>query len=233
MLYMKIFKKISILISIILCFYNISIKAQDTAFVKKDTTMTFSIDPASGSLVDVYDWKVEPPEGATLPPGTTNSKDISWIGDTGFYKLSVTPTSNLGCVGEPKDLIVKIYSSITELLIKVTWGPDPSPLCSPGSGSATTASIVNVTGYTGMYTISYRVDNGDTTNVTLNTFGTNAVTINSGLNNLSNSVDAIHNVKIVKIKAGSVTQTYSDAEAPRLRVVIKAVPGITDIQYIH
>jgi hypothetical protein len=228
---MKKLYKISILISIILCLYNISIKAQDTAFVKKDTTMTFSIYPASGSLVDFYDWKVEPPEGASLTPGTTNSKDISWIGDTGFYTLSVTPTSNQGCVGEPKNLVVKIYSKIIDLRIKVSWDPDPPPLCSPGSGSAVTASAVHVAGYTGEYTISYRVDFGDTTNVTLNTMGSNMVTIDSGLNNQSSSFEAIHNVKIVKIKAGSVTQTYSDAEAPRLRVVIKTVPGISDIEY--
>jgi hypothetical protein len=228
---MKKLYKISILISIILCLYNISIKAQDTAFVKKDTTMTFSIYPASGSLVDVYDWRVEPPEGAVLPPGTTNSKDISWIGDTGFYTLSVTPTSNQGCVGEPKSLIVRIYSDTAEFKIKVAWDPDPPPLCSPGSGSATTTSTVHITGYAGEYAISYRVDYGDTTNVTLNTSGYDTVTINNGLNNLSSSFDAIHNVKIVKIKAGSVTQTYSDAEAPRLRVVIKALPSISDIEY--
>jgi hypothetical protein len=228
---MKKLYKISILISIILCLYHISIKAQDTAFVKKDTTMTFSINPANGSLVDVYDWKVEPSDGAILPPGTTNSKDISWIGNTGFYKLSVTPSNNLGCVGEPKSLIVKIYSSIVELSIQLSWDPDPPPLCSPGSGSATTTSTVHVSGYTGVYTISYRVDYGDTTNVTLNTLGQNDVIINNGLNNLSSSIDAVHNVKIVKITAGSITQTYSDAEAPRLKVIVKAVPSITDIEY--
>jgi hypothetical protein len=228
---MKKLYKISILISIILCLYNISIKAQDTAFVKKDTTMTFSIFPANGSLVDAYDWKVEPPEGASLPPGTSNTKDISWIGNDGFYTLSVTPSSDQGCVGEPKNLVVKIYSKIIDLRIKVSWDPDPPPLCSPGSGSAVTTSAVHITGYSGEYTISYRVDYGDTTNVTLNTSGSNAVTINDGLNNLSSSFDAVHNVKIVKIKAGSLTQTYSDAEAPRLRVVIKAVPSISDIEY--
>jgi hypothetical protein len=228
---MKKLYKISILILIILCLYNIPIKAQDTAFVKKDTTMTFSIFPANGFFVDAYDWKVEPPEGAAFSAGTTNSKDISWIGDTGFYTLSVIPTSIMGCVGEPKNLVVKIYSNIAELKIKVAWDPDPPPLCSSGSGSATAASAVHVTGYTGVYTISYRVDYGDTTNVTLNTSGSNSVTINDGLNNLSSSFDAIHNVKIVKIKAGSLTQTYSDAEAPRLRIVIKAVPSISDIEY--
>jgi hypothetical protein len=229
---MKVFLKILWVIFLIALASSITMHAQ--VYVKKDTTMTFHVDKLD-TVSSNYTWTLTPAITGFVSSNAT-SQTVKWSGNTdSLYTLTIFPIGVVGCDGAPESLSVRLYDSIQTLPVKVAWNSNPAPLCPVDTGDSVVVSgFINVTGYSGSYTISYKIDNDAT--VETGNFDTSTPAsisfFNRGWNNLSNSVLVYHYVRITRIEAGSITQLYDDTNGPLLTITIKPVPGIGEIEFL-
>jgi hypothetical protein len=229
---MKVFLKIIWVTFLIASASMITMHAQ--VYVKKDTTITFHVDKLD-TVSSNYTWTLLPAIGGFVSSDAT-SQTVKWSGNTdSLYTLTIFPIGIVGCDGAPESLSVRLYDSILTLPVKVAWSSDPAPLCPVDTGDSVVVSgFINVTGYSGTYTISYRIDN-DTTVETVNFDTSTPASIsffNRGWNNLSNSAFVYHYARITRIEAGGVTQLYDNTNGPLLTITIKPVPGIGEIEFL-
>jgi hypothetical protein len=226
---MKAFFKIFWIITLIVLTSNVVVHAQ--LYVKKDTTMTFNIEKLNAVQAN-YTWTLTP----SIPGFVSNNdttQTVKWTGNTdSLYTLTIIPAGLNGCNGDPKSLMIRLYDTITKLPIKVAWDANPVPQCAvdPG-GSVSVDGVINITGYSGSFTVTYKIDTDTTETGNFDTSVPTLITFNRGWNNTSSSTNVYHYVRITRIVAGTITQLYDDADAPLLTITIKPLPKINEIGY--
>ncbi len=227
---MKAFLKIFWITFLIALASSLTLHAQ--VYVKKDTTMTFNIEKLNAVPAN-YTWTVSPAISGFISSDTT-TLTVKWTGNTdSLYTLTIFPAGLDGCNGDPKSLMIKLYDNVPSLPVKVTWDANPAPQCPVDSGGSVVVNgLIDIAGYSGSYTVTYKIDNDTTTEAgSFNTLSPALLTFNKGWNNTSSSANVYHYVRITRIVAGSVTQIYDDVDAPLLTITIKPVPKIYDIGY--
>jgi hypothetical protein len=229
---MKVFLKILWVTLLIASASSITMHAQ--VYVKKDTTMRFYVDKLD-TVTTNYTWTLTPAITGFAASDTT-VQTVKWSGNTdSLYTLTIFPIGIVGCDGAPQSISVRLYDSVPTLPINVAWNANPAPLCPVDSGDSVVVSgFINITGYSGAYTISYKIDNDTTTET--GSFDTSTPAsvsfLDRGWNNLSNSAFAYHYVRITRIEAGSITQLYDEQNGPLLTITIKPVPNIGEIEFL-
>ena len=226
---MKAFLKIFWITFLIALTSSVALHAQ--LFVKNDTTMTFNIEKLNAVQAN-YTWTVTPPILGFVSNNDT-TQTVKWTGSPdSLYTLTIIPVGLNGCNGDPKSLMIKLYDSIPALPIKVAWDANPAPQCAvyPG-GSVIVDGLININGYSGSYTVTYKIDTDTTETGDFNTSVPALITFNRGWNNTSSSTYVYHYVRITRIVAGSITQIYDDVDAPLLTITIKPLPKINEIGY--
>ena len=228
---MKAFLKIFWITLMIVITDSVALHSQ--VYVKRDTTMTFNINNTNGVPAN-YIWSVSPAIPGFVSKNST-SLTVKWTGNTtSMYTLTIQPTSVDGCDGNSKSLSVKLYDDTSSLPIKVGWDINSFTFCPIDTSthdSIVVNGLIDITGYAGPYTITYKIDNDPTDTVNFNTGSPARITFKRVWNNMSETDYEYHYVRITRIEAGGITQIYDDADAPVITVTINPVPAINDIEF--
>jgi hypothetical protein len=226
-----VIQKLKIPVMMLLGALLLAMSAKAQVFVKKDTTISYTVNRLSPTEVKNYIWNVSP-GGSSSVMGTDSVQTIRWDGLIDkIYTLSVTPVSFNDCAGDPKSVSVRLYANADSLPLIMAWGPPPDSICPVPGGIPTVTALLSATSgtYSGLYSIYYKVDYGKEKpyGSVLNTAAQASVI----LNDTELAGNGVHEIRITRVIAGSIVQTYDDTDAPMLKITIKPSPSIGDIQF--
>ncbi len=217
---------------------SVAAEAQVVQYVKKDSSVTYTVQNLNNVPAN-FTWSVVP-SLTSFSASSDSIQFVAWTGDTGLYTLTVVPKSVVGgCIGDSKSLLVHVYSSQLELPIQISWVAQPDSFCpDPNGGGNTVAAELNVTDKLQdsiNFKLYYQIDN-DTVSVYnndswvgLNTKKSPITLQFSSLDFAGKNVSTSHVIKIVKIiTQDGIVQPYKDADAPKITVIIKAIPVLNN-----
>ncbi len=232
---MKVFERKYCLILLVLI-GGLAVHAQGVQYVQESSSVTYSVHNLNGVAAE-YHWSVTSPSVA-LDPATDSTKLIKWTGTDGdIDTLTVVPQAIDGCWGDSKSLIVHVYSSPNELPLNVAWGAVPDSLCPPVNGNGVSVNIpVTITSTdTALDSckLYYTIDNDSTITYPAKVAigkGSVTLTFTDPVFTISGKVAVSHQISIVKVVSGNVSQVYNNGQVA-VNVVVKATHNISEIQF--
>jgi hypothetical protein len=215
---------------------SIAAHAQGVQYVQKNSSVTYTVHNLNG-VASEYHWSVTSPS-IILDSSTDSAKLVKWTGADGdIDTLTVVPQATDGCWGDSKSLIVHVYSTINELPMSVMWGATPDSLCPAVNGNGVLVNIpVTITSTDTTLDsckLFYTLDNDSAITYPVKIAigkGSVTLTFTDPVFNVSGKVAISHQVSIVKVVSGNVSQVYKNGQVA-VNVVVKATHSISEIQF--